>query len=204
MEKTQQSEKVFEQYLTKHNIPFVRSYPLNGTNIDFLIQGHNGRLFCDVKEVRVVSHEGEITAYKNIREDIRRLRNKFRALAPGLPVLLATMNFSAQFFTGLTIARAMLGDIGIVFNKNSNITLSQLHHLEKGNSALQEKKNTLISGILGYRFNAKHILFKNPFAKHEVPLNVLPETEVISLDKSKSQVDIVQLSNIMFWPAETQ
>lgn len=202
MEKPQQSEEIFENYLRKHDIAFKRAYAVNGANVDFFVQCRGVRLFCDVKEVKVVRPEleGEITAFKNIREDIRRLRQKFRKLSVDIPVVLVTMNFSNQFFTGLTIARAMLGDIGIIFNKNSDATFSPLHHLVKGNAALQERKNTLISGVLGYRFRAKHILFKSPFARHEVPMDVFPETEEISLHKSKSRSHIEQLHKIMFWP----
>ena len=82
MANPQQSEQIFELYLRKHDITFERDYPVNGANVDFFVQRDNNKLFCDVKEVRIVrpEFEGKIAAYKNIREDIRRLRNKFKRI----------------------------------------------------------------------------------------------------------------------------
>jgi hypothetical protein len=90
-------------------------------NFDFRINGHTEPIYCDVKEIRdsdVDSIVG-IDADLHLRSDIRKLRNKYKGKRLDGPVVLVTMNFSSNYFTGLTIARALMGNVGIMFDRRS-------------------------------------------------------------------------------------
>jgi hypothetical protein len=153
-------------------------------------------VFCDVKEIKHTK-KNEIDAYNYIRKDIQNLREKFKTRRPNDPVLLITFNFSSRFFTGYTVARAMLGDIGITYNKITGET-SGLHFLPKGNAKLTSKHNRVISGVFIFQENSKHYLFKNPFADNPIEDNYFPGTIIIKIDRSLTNENIMKLSKIQF------
>jgi len=195
--KTNKSEELFETYLQDHNMNFEKAYPVNNKNVDFYIKSERGNVFCDVKEVRH-SKKNEIDAYDYIRKDIQKLREKFKNKRPSEPALLVTFNFSSQFFTGYTVARAMLGDIGITYNKVT-IETSDLHFLPKGNAKLTSKHNRVISGVFIFQENNNHYLFKNPFAENPIADNYFPATSIIEIDRSLDNNNIMKLTNIHIW-----
>ena len=200
------SEQIFADYLTTHGMCYQREYPVNGANVDFCIEMANSRVLCDVKEVRESKEEriAEIDAHYHIRGDIRKLRAKFGKNRPSVPVFLVTMNFSSNFFTGLTIARALLGDIGINFDRLTSTVTSPLHHLPRGNAALTEASNRSISAVLVFdcATRCQHYLFINPFADKPIPEDFFPTSvRRVKLRRDMTQEELLQLSNFMFWPS---
>jgi len=199
------SESTFKKYLDTHHCDYQENYVVgsqaNPTNVDFFVRSPNGDVYIDVKEVRDSREEAlEIDAYLHIREDIKDIRRKFKNNRPFLPVILVSMNFSTNFFTGLTVARAMLGDIGIEFDPHANKITKTLHNLPKGNAALTKKKHKSISGIFVFDLsNHKHCLFVNPYADNPISQNFFPDVQKISITKDANQEELKKLSNIMFW-----
>jgi hypothetical protein len=204
------SEQIFEDYLIEEKIPFDRDYVVNGCNVDFYIKKNMQPIYCDVKEVRgkkITLMEGQeilggaVTAQESIRNDIRKLRDKFDK-PPKYPVLLVTMNFSNNFFTGLTVSRALLGEIGIIYDKNNPSNSSPLHHLHKGNAALTMHKNRSVSGVFVFDVNGNnHYLFISPYANHPIPSNYF-NVQTIYLKKNENEDVIKQLSGLMFFQYE--
>lgn len=113
-------ETMFAEWLDQCCIRYERNYVVTSGNVDFLIKFSTSHVYCDVKEVRASPGmpDSTIDADGHIRSDIRKLRAKFD-FRPTLPVLLATINFCPKFFTGLTVARAMLGEIGVLFDRHT-------------------------------------------------------------------------------------
>ena len=141
-----------------------------------------------------------IDAHGHIRSDIRKLRSKFKT-RPNVAVILVTMNCSSNFFTGLTVARALMGDIGINFDRRALQVTSPLHHLPKGNATLTREQNRSISAVLVFDGpGGRHCLFVNPFADHPFPNTVFPGVTVIPLDRSAHGEALKTLSTFMFWP----
>ncbi|MBW2021204.1 MAG: hypothetical protein JRI65_14625 [Deltaproteobacteria bacterium] len=196
------SEQLFRTYLDKHNFEYRRSYRVNGGDIDFRVNIYGDILLCDVKEVKDSTSDtyGEIDAERHIRGDIRKLRAKFSKNRPEVPVLLVTMNFSSKFFTGLTIARALLGEIGFTFDRNCGEALSPFHHLPKGNAALTHRHNRSISGVFVFdHVHLNHRIFLSPFADYPISLGLFPEVEFTQLDRRSEKDELIGLSRYRFW-----
>lgn len=193
------SEGLFASYLSDFNIEFQRHYPVSGNrNVDFRVET-SSVVLCDVKEVRDSRSQAgsEIDAYSHIREDLRDLRKKFRKSKPSDPVVLVTMNFSSNFFTALTVARAMLGDIGVEFFYG---TRGEVSHLPRGNAALTKQGNTSISGLLVFDPECgNHRYFTNPFALNSLQKNYFPGIDEIVLSRDAGEEQLAGLSKIMWW-----
>jgi len=199
----QEPEKLFEDYLTLHGLKYQRDLLVSGKgNVDFHIQSDSHTILCDVKEIRdsIQKDDCELNAYINIRNDINKLRKKFGQNRPDLPCVLVSMNFSSSFFTGLTVARAMLGDVGVYFDKESKQIISPVRHLPSGNARMTENQNRTISGVLVFdRAGNYHCLFTNPFAEHPVPDGFFPNVQVVLLTKDSLCSQMQNLPNLIFW-----
>ena len=197
------SEDLFLEYLVRRNFLFERNYPVGRGNLDFRVERSGSVVLCDVKEVRdpEVDSHGKIEAHEHIRSDIRKLRAKFKH-RPEIPVVLVTINVSTRFFTGATVAVALLGDIGVDFNRSNLSITTPLHHLNKGNAVLTKTHNRSISGVFVFDIvNRNHCLFTNPFTDHPVPQLFFPEVRVVDLNRDAQGDEIKELSNTMFWNA---
>ncbi|OQW71531.1 MAG: hypothetical protein BVN35_16285 [Proteobacteria bacterium ST_bin11] len=173
------SEGLFATYLDKYEMAYTRHYRVSGDkNVDFMIE-FPSVVFCDVKEVRDSSSDfgSKIDAYEHIRDDICKLRKKFKNVKPQEPVVLVTMNFSSSFFTAFTVAQAMLGDVGFAI---SNGNRGDARHLPRGNAAVTKNGNTAISGVLVFDANSgNHRYLSNPFSSYPVPNGFFPEIREI-------------------------
>lgn len=111
------SERMFASYLDGLGLIYKRHFRVRGDkNVDFLVEG-SPSILCDVKEVRPSAKAAlEIDAYAHLREDLSDLRRKFGPDLPAIPIVLVTVNFSGRMFTGFSVARAMLGDVGADFS----------------------------------------------------------------------------------------
>jgi len=200
-----ESEKLFAKYLRQHYLKYNLNFPVgpNERNIDFRVESNGQVVLCDVKEISdsIPARKDSIDAETHIREDIRRLRRKFGRNKPEEPCMLVSMNFSSNFFTGLTVVRAMLGEIGICFDKKTKQIITPIHHLPQGNAGMTKKQNTSISGIFVFdRFDeSNHHLFTSPFAEHPVPTNFFPAVKTIEITKQSIDETLKELSSIMFW-----
>lgn len=196
------SEGLFATWLDRHQLRYQRHYKVVPGNVDFLIRSTDPNVLCDVKEVQEsesMSIEG-IDAHAHLRSDIRKLRSKFLK-TPELPVVLVTMNFSCNYFTGLTVSRVLLGDIGVEIETASERVTKPLHHLPKGNAALTKEQNRSVSGVLVFNgVGNRHVLFKSPYARHSIGAICFPETDVVRLNREATPTEFVALSNRMFWP----
>lgn len=190
------SERIFENYLLRHKIVFQRNYPVGSKNVDFYISSSKGNILSDVKEVQNTKKD-EIDAHDYIKEDIKKLRQKFK-IKPLEPVLLVTFNNSSRFFTGLTVARAMLGDIGFTYDRKTMTKTSNIHFIYKGNASLTSEKNCSISGVFVLQECEKNCLFLNPYANYSLSNDLFPDTETIELTRNLQEDGIVVLSNKMF------
>lgn len=199
------SESTFKNYLDAHHFEYQENYVVgseaNPTDVDFFVRSPKGNVYIDVKEVRDSRKEAlDIDAYLHIREDIKDIRRKFKENRPILPVILVSMNLSTNYFTGLTVAQAMLGNIGIEFDPHTVTITKGLHHLPKGNAALTQKKHKSISGVFVFDLsNHKHFLFVNPYADNSIPPNLFPDIQKVTITKDAIQDKLNELSNIMFW-----
>jgi len=199
------SETTFKKYLAAHRFEYQENYIVgsetNPTDVDFFVRSDDGDVYIDAKEVRDSREESlEIDAYLHIREDIKDLRKKFNVARPTLPVILVSVNLSTNFFTGLTVARALLGDIGIEFGPHTKTITRTLHHLQKGNAVLTQKKHKSISGIFVFDLsNQRHCVFINPYADNPISPNYFPDAREIAIIKNANQEELKKLSDIMFW-----
>ena len=195
------SEELFTDYLSEHGFSFERSYRVNAGDVDFKIVSSGHTVLCEVKEVRDPHKDpgGRLEAEVHIRSDIRKLRAKFGKQRPDTPVVLVTMNFSSRSFTGMTVARALLGEIGFKFDRDTGETTSPIHHLPKGKATLTRTQNRSISGVLVFdRANRRHCLFLSPFADHPVPPDFFPSVLVIPLDRSLEDNALISLARYQF------
>jgi len=203
----EKSEQLFEGYLKQHGLKYQRHFLVNennpnSANVDFRIKSNANTVLCDVKEIKKPHQniEGELGAYHNIRKDIKKLREKFRKNRPKEPCVLVSMNFSSVFFTGFTVVKAMLGDIGVEFDKQTKQIISHIHHLPRGNAAMTKHQNRSISGVLVFeRSNNNHYLFTNPFADNPVPKGFFPEVKIVHISKGSINSTLSKLSKIMFF-----
>jgi len=199
-------ETLFAEWLDQHCIKYEPHYEVTPGNVDFLIEFSKSRVYCDVKEVHASPNPSglSIDADGHIRSDIRKLRAKFKS-HPTLPVLLVTMNFSPKFFTGLTVSRAMLGEVGVLFDRHTMEITKPIHHLPRGNASLTTGQNRSISGVLVWTGRRqRHVLFLSPFAEHPLDGYPFPDTDVVTLDRSAPPGAIYALSNRMFWPIDDE
>jgi hypothetical protein len=163
-------------------------------------------LYCDVKEIRdsdrvSLEEYGRISSHLLLREDIRRLRGKYRGKKLDGPVVLVTMNFSSNFFTGYTVASALLGDIGVILASTESRVTTPLHHLPRGKASFTRQQNTSVAGVFVFdRACGGHVFFRNPYAEPQMPHDVFPGLRFISLSRAAINDELVNLGNIMFWP----
>lgn len=199
------SEELFRSYLKDSRLSFRENYKLQKGDIDFCVSSDGVDVLCEVKEVRnstIESIEG-VDAQKHIRSDIRKLRAKFGEVRPEYPVLLVTMNYSTNYFTGLTVARALLGEVGVEFDRNTKQITKPLHHLPKGNATLTHSYNRSISGVFVFdRSGSRHCMFLSPFADNLPPLKYFPGVRVINLDRESTGNNLMELGNMIFWNVE--
>ena len=196
------SEELFASYLIEHRLPFERSYPVGKGDVDFKIESAEYIAYCDVKEVRDSESDsgGRIDAGHHIKSDIRKLRRKFGKERPQNPLVLVTMNFSSRFFTALTVASALLGEIGVIFDKETGVLTSEIHHLRKGNAVLTQGQNRSVAGVLIFdRGGKRHCLLQSPFADFPVPLGFFPNVQIVHLDRSAKGLNFMELSSYFFW-----
>jgi hypothetical protein len=159
-------------------------------------------IYCDVKEIRDsdVGSLGHIDAYLHLRGDIRKLRNKYKRKKLDGPAVLITMNCSSNYFTGLTVARALVGDIGITFDRKSLKATQPLHHVQRGNAVFTRNQNTSISGVFVFdRAGCRHAYFENPYTDIPLPKTIFPGLTIVTLSRSIVGQELVDLGNLMFW-----
>ena len=198
------SESLFELYLDHLRLKYRRHVRVHGErNVDFCIEG-NCPLLCDVKEIRPGAKDsGEIDAYAHLREDLRELRKKFGPSRPSTPVLLVTVNFSGRLFTGFSVARAMLGDVGAELSSNGR---GEFHYLPRGNAAMTPSHHTVISGIFIFdcASEGNHALFPNPYAAHPIPVQCFPLVRRVAVARDATEEQLKALANVTFWHCDEQ
>ena len=174
------SENAFRKYLDSKGFEYEENYVVgtekNPKDVDFFIKTKGLEIYADVKEVRSSTKKKlHNNAYLHIREDISDLRKKFKSNRASLPVLLITMNLSDNYFTGFSVAQALLGDTGVLIDPHSSMITKPLHHLYKGNASLTSNKNRTISGVLVFDLcGGRHHLFHNPYAEHPISTGHFP------------------------------
>lgn len=204
-----ESESLFEEYINKQKIAFSRNFPINSHNVDFRLIKEAQEILCDVKEVRDTDVKlgsgvekirgGRIDAQDHIRGDIKKLRQKFKS-PPTLPLMLVSMNFSSNFFTALTVSRALMGEVGVIFERGSGDIVSDVHHLHFGNAALRLNMNKSISGVFLFDVEcSNNYLFRSPYANHPISPDFFSGIRVRDLRKDETPEDIISLSQIKFW-----
>ncbi len=193
----EKSEKCFEDYLNNHGYEYIKDYKLKGgKEIDFLVQGKNIYVYCDVKAI-LVSKDNSTNmnvAIKRLRKDLSELRKKFNLSKPDFPLILVSMNFSNESITGFTYARAMYGEM--------TFGLKPLHHMEKGNAAMTIKHNTGISGILGFNYEntIESYLFHNQFAENPIPPKFFPSTIDVINSRDSTRTNLELLGGTLIQP----
>ena len=196
------SEDLFATYLAERQLTFQRHYVVGKGDVDFKVESAGHIVYCDVKEVRDSQSDpgGRIDAGNHIRSDIRKLRAKFGKTRPQNPLVLVTMNFSSTFFTAFTVASALLGKIGLVFDRSTGEVTSQIHHLPRGNAVLTQRQNRSVSAVLIYDCGGtNHCLLHSPFADRPVPQGFFPDVQSIYLDRNAKDSSIIALSGRHFW-----
>jgi hypothetical protein len=197
------SESLFEDYLKQHNFSYQKDFIVTPGNIDFKVGKNDYIVLCDVKEVRdrKKGKYGQISPQDQIRSDIRKIRRKFGRQRPSLPVILITMNFGTNFFTGLSVQTALMGDIGVYIDATTK-TRSELLHLSRGNAAFTKYHNTTISAVLAFDVKNQiyHCLFRNPFTHNPIPQDYFPVWKAIDLNPNANEENLKILSSLMFWP----
>src|SRR5215813_12067987 len=204
------SEKEFASYLDyldTQDFLYKRDYYVGPGNFDFRIESHCGPLYCDVKEIRDSDHVsleeyGRISSHLLLRDDIRRLRGKYKGKKLDGPVVLVTMNFSSNFFTGFTVARALLGDIGVTLYRETPKVTTPLRYLPQGNAVFTQKQNTSVAGVFVFdRVSGGHTFFENPYAVPQIPKDVFHGLRFIMLSRKAVDDELVNLGAMMFWNA---
>jgi len=196
------SEGLFESYLDRLGLRHERHVCVHGDkNVDFHIYGETP-LLCDVKEIRPSPTDpDQIDAYSHLRDDLRDLRKKFGPCKPIIPVLLVTMNFSGRLFTGFSVARAMLGDVGAEISPEGR---GDIHYLPRGNAVMTRSHTTLISGIFVFDCapHGNHAIFPNPYAACPIADGCFPLVRRICVARDATEADLKALANITFWQCD--
>ena len=194
------SQQLFAEYLSEAQCVFEQDFSVwNERNVDFYIR--SPELLCDVKEIRPRKRTDSLIDHDvAIKRDLQKLRRKFGDSRPRLPILLITMNMSGMFFTGFTVATAMLGKVGTEVGETHR---TQFHHLREGDAAMTLRHLTAISGVLVFDCAAHlHCLFSNPFAINPVPKLDWPNLSRVDLDRNWSESDLTGLGKRTFWPCD--
>ena len=197
------SERLFAKYLDDNGLTYDREVFVDPGNVDFRVTSESGAVLCDVKAAEEPPREpGRVDVYIQIREDIRKLRQKFGERRPLEPCVLVTMNFSRQMFTGFSVRRAMLGEVEAVFeNRGGQWSQSPFRHAQKGNAQLTSTKNTGISGVLVIDcFAGDHHFFVNPYAEKPAPEPFFPSTKTVFIQKSDGEEEMLGDSDATFFP----
>lgn len=199
MLKINHSEKAFQDYLDLHHISYEKDYEVSdtGKNVDFFVHASNQHVYCDVKEVRrsTTSEPPKVYAKKNIQNDLKELRSKFKKNRPDHALLLISMNYSNQVFTGWTIAEAMLGQIEFVFDVDSGKVIKPVH-ITGANASTTPKHNRSISGVYVYDRNLRiNNIYANPYAEFPILQNTFPKTQVVEINTNLSPQDLKWLSD---------
>src|SRR2546427_6640970 len=112
------------------------------------------------------------------------------------------MNFSSNFFTGFTVARALLGDIGVTLHRGMPKVTNPLRHLPQGNAVFTRKQNTSVAGVFVFdRVSGGHIFFENPYAVAQMPKDVFHGLRFITLSREAVDDELVNLGAMIFWNA---
>jgi hypothetical protein len=196
------SERVFCEYLEKHQIVYKREYHVGPGNVDFLVERNGSCALCDVKAVvQPPKMAGRVEAQLQIRGDLKKLRQKFKE-RPTDPCVLVSLNYSPQIFTGLSVRTAMLGDVGVAFEVGQDqASVSEPFHLEKGNAFLRKDVNTGISGILVLDpAFGEHCFFANPYAANPLVEGFFPSVREFAIQKTDEGGDLIGDSDVMFYP----
>jgi hypothetical protein len=197
-----ESEKEFASYLEDQGLVYERDYHIGPGDFDFCVDTRCAAIYCDVKEIQdsdIESVEG-IDAHLHLRGDIRKLRNKYKGKKLDVPVVLVAMNYSSNYFTGLTVGRALMGDVGITFDRNTLKAGKPLHHIQRGNAVFTRNQNTSISGVFVFdRVNGRHCFFDNPYSENPMPRDVFTNLRFVALSRSTIGQELIDLGNIMFW-----
>jgi len=194
--------------LTNNKFRIKPSFVIIKKNVDFLIINKKNRIvLTDVKIVESVKRQkdsSELDAHFFIRKDIRVLREKVKGAKIECPVVLVSMNFSTKYFTALTIAKALLGDIVVEMSK-TDLTSSEPHHSLKGKAAFTAKHNTHISGVLIFDYiNKNHIFLHNPYAKNRMKQNYFPGVKEIDIDRQQGIQEMISLSEFKYFSVNMQ
>jgi hypothetical protein len=198
------SEKAFASYLDTQGLLYKRDYHVGPGDFDFRIESHCGPIYCDVKEIRDADSEWseEIRAHLPLRDDIRRLRKKYKGKTLDGPVVLVTMNCSSRFFTAYTVARALLGDIGVIIQSESPRGTTPLHHLPQGDAVFTRKQNTSVAGVFVFDIaSGGHVFFENPYAVAQMSKDVFHGLRFIPLSREAVNAELAKLGEILFWNA---
>jgi hypothetical protein len=193
------SENLFKDYLDKNDIVYERDYAVGKKNFDFFIQNGGEKVFCDVKAILKTIDEKTTSrdvAIRRIRDDIRKLRDKFGKIKALHPCVLISMNFAQQSITGFTYLRAMYGEVDISFDKKTFELTRELHHLARGNAKMTQSHNKSISGILGFTLDSTktNYMFHNQFANNPLPLNFFPDTVDVNSERGKIRDNLDELA----------
>ena len=198
------SEALFQAYLERLSLAYERHVIVHcAKNVDFRVEGDTP-IFCDIKEIRPSSTMSRrIDAHSHLREDLSDLRKKFGPSRPNIPVLLIAINFSGRLLTGLSVARSMLGDVGVDMLPNGR---SGLHHLPRGNASMTCHHLTRISGVFVFDCETDdgHAVFPNPYAAYPISAECFPLVKRLYVAKDMTEDQLKVLANINFWPSITR
>lgn len=198
------SEKAFEDYLDNHGLTYERDFEVSetGKDIDFFVHASEQDVYCEVKEVRESStlKPPRIYANRNIQNHMLKLRKKFRKRRPDHPLLLVSMNYSNQFFTGYTVAVAMLGQVGFTIDVNSDRVIEPAH-ITGANAATTQEHNRSISGVFVYsKSQSIQNIYANPYAVHPISETTFPNTQIIKIHAGLSPQELMSLGDWRHWP----
>ncbi|MBN2468351.1 MAG: hypothetical protein JXD19_09380 [Deltaproteobacteria bacterium] len=198
------AEKIFSDYLMLHRLPFLRAFRMDKGIVDFVIDAAESRILCNVKEVRDSTPGGKPLgeAEVQIRNGIKELEAKVANARPRNPTVFVTMNFSSDFFTALTVAKALFDEVAApcVQDENKAATSSAAPHLPGNNAASAISHTHHLSGVLVFDYaQANHCLFPNPCAHHPVSESFFPGARIIVLDRNPGPDTIKALSKIIFF-----
>ncbi|MGD0827968.1 MAG: hypothetical protein ABSA09_07755 [Desulfobaccales bacterium] len=117
-----------------------------------------------------------------------------------LQLFLYLRIFEHFYFTGVSIATVLFGDIGIYFDPDAKIS-SGITYLSRGNAAFTRHYNTTISALLVFNVTnqQQHCLFINPFACNPLSNDYFPIWKTFNLKPYEIGNNLEKLS-VMFFP----